>query len=55
MTKTLCSVFFLLVLRAFESSCLSLSARYVHPDYGGGEGQAQEEASGQGCVGGELQ
>jgi len=34
---------------------LSFSSHYVHPDHGGGEGQAQEEAPGQGRVGGELQ
>lgn len=51
----ICSVFFLLVLRGFVSLCFSLLPTNFHPDHGGGEGQAQEEASGQGGVGGELQ
>lgn len=51
----ICSVFFVLVLRGFVSLCFSLLPTNFHPDHGGGEGQAQEEASGQGGVGGELQ
>lgn len=51
----ICSVFILLVLRGFVSLCFSLLPTNFHPDHGGGEGQAQEEASGQGGVGGELQ
>lgn len=48
-------MFSVFVLSGFINPCSSFSAHYVHSDYGGGEGQAQEEASGQGCVGGELQ
>lgn len=51
----ICSVFFVLVLRGFVSVCFSFLPTDFHPDHGGGEGQAQEEASGQGGVGGELQ
>lgn len=43
--KTDCQV---LKVRLFPSC-------HIHPDDGGGKGQAQEEASGQGCVRGEFQ